>query len=362
MLKIKPKKLFLPLIIFCALIFKYWSIWGLFNDNIKYVFFVISILLSIFNIVLHTYNKKELRNIFLFFLLSVIICYSTNEIDFIYSFILAIVFMKEDKGDYLFIKYFVISAVVLFSITIILGKLGIISTFTGLRRVNGVVIERNSLGFEHVNAVFKNFFPICLGGYILCYSKSDRKKAILYLLMSIIGFILYKATNCRTGYYVILLIIPLDILMNRVLKKFDFKISIYYFIIFTIISIIVSFVYGKSNNAINVLLSDRPIFNYRLLTESQITIFGDLNKGIVDNTYLWLIYHSGFIVFISYLLIYMFSVKKMFRNRVFLLPLFLFCLYSMLEHLDFYNYNFLLILELMSLMKNNNISYKWLKN
>lgn len=359
MKKINIKKSCSIVIVFFALLFKYWSIWGLMNDSIKYLFLGLSVVFSIINIFTNKYTKKELGNIGLLGLLSAVICYTTGEIDFIYAALLATIFMREEDGDYLFIKYYTISAITLFIITILFGELGITESYKAIRRVDGVTIQRNSLGFEHVNAVFKNFFPLCLGLYMLFYNKTLSKKITLYILMISIGYVLYKATNCRTGYIAVVLIPIVDFIFNYALKKRKIESCKYFFIIFTIISVIIAFVFGRSNNTVNVLLSNRPVLYYELLTQSSITLFG--NESNVDNTYFWLLYHKGLIVYASYLLIYMKATKRLEKNRIFVLPIFLFCLYSTFENLDVYNYNFLFVIELITIMKKNEIKYKWIE-
>lgn len=362
MKKINLQKSFLMLIVGCALLFKYWSIWGLINDSFKYIFFGLSIIFSIMNIMIKKFSRKEWIKILLFLFLSMIICYSTGEIDFIYSFLLAIIFMKEKNGDYIFVKYYTVSALCLFIITIIFGKLGITDTFRTVRLVNGVLTQRNSLGFEHVNAVFKNFFPICLGFYMLFFNKEKKQKIFLYIIMIVTGYLLYKQTNSRTGYYAILMIVPLDYVFHKIKNKYSFGITKYFFLIFTVFTIVITFVYGTTHNSINTLLSDRPILYYKVLTQSNITLLGDMNKGIVDNTYIWLMYNKGLIVYVTYLCVYMIASKKLLKNKIFVLPFLLFCMYSTLENLDVYNYNFLMIIELMVIMKNSNVNFKWIQN
>lgn len=360
MKKINIRKLSFAIIILFALMFKYWSIWGIAEDSIKYIFLAGSIFLTIMNIIVKKFSKKELCKIAILLILSIIICYSTKEIDFIYSLLLSVVFVKEDNGDYIFVKYYVIFAICLFLCTIFLWRLGIIDSFESVRLVDGVLIHRNSLGFEHVNAVFKNFFPICLGMYMLFYNKDKNIKNALYIIMMLVAFLLYKSTDSRTGFYAILMIAPLDYIFTRIKMHYNFEITKYFFVICSIISIMVAFVFGTSNNSINKLLSDRPILYFKVITQSKISLFSDANKGIVDNTYIWLLYHKGLIVYMTYLIVYMKASKKLINNKIFVLPLQLFCIYSILENLDVYNYNFLLIIQLMILLNNKQNNYKWL--
>lgn len=360
MKKINMRNCCLIISVFFALLFKYWSIWGLMDDSLKYVFLLVSIFFALLNLFRKKYSKKSMRSILLFGVLSAIVCYITGEIDFIYAFLLAMVFMDEEEGDYLFIKYYVLSGLILFLITILFGKLGITKSYNAIRRIDGVTIQRSSLGFEHVNAVFKNFFPICLGLYMLFYNKKTSKKILLYSVIVLTGYVLYKATNCRTGYIAVILIPIADIIYSRMIKKRNFKIIKYFFIIFTLVSVGIAFAFGKSNNEVNVLLSNRPILYYEMLTQSNITLFG--NESNVDNTYFWLLYHKGLIVYMLYLLIYMKSVEKLSLSGIFVLPILLFGVYSMFENLDVYNYNFLFVIELITILNKNKVKYRWIKN
>lgn len=358
--KINIRKCCLVASVFFALLFKYWSIWGLMADSLKYVFLLVSIFFSLLSLFRKKYSKKAIRSILLFGLLSVVVCYITGEIDFIYAFLLATVFMDEEEGDYLFIKYYVLSGLILFLITILFGKLGITKSYNAIRRVDGVTIQRSSLGFEHVNAVFKNYFPICLGLYMLFYNQKFSKRLLLYGIIVSTGYVLYKSTNCRTGYIAVILIPIADIIYSYIIKKRNFRIIKYFFIIFTIISVGIAFAFGRANSEVNVLLSNRPILYYEMLTKSNITLFG--NESNVDNTYFWLLYHKGLFVYMLYLLIYMKSVEKLSLNKIFILPILLFGVYSMFENLDVYNYNFLFVIELITILNKNKTKYRWIDN
>ena len=63
-----------------------------------------------------------------------------------------------------------------------------------------------------------------------------------------------------------------------------------------------------------------------------------------------------------YLLIYMKSVEKLSLNGIFVLPILLFGVYSMFENLDVYNYNFLFVIELITILNKNKVKYRWIKN
>ena len=358
----KIKNLDLFIIVFFSILFKYWSIWGLYADSIKYIFLGISTIFAVISLMNKKYSIKELYRILILFFISCIMCYSTGEIDFIYACLLATVFMRKEKGDYLFVKYYFISDIVLFIITILFGKLGITVSNNTVRLVNGVLTSRDSLGFEHVNAVFKNFFPICLAGYMLFYYKSKKTKKVFFIIMIIISFILFLATNCRTGFLATLLLLPLSVIFDKIKVKHKFEWVKYFFLIYTLISFVIAYKFGPTSKSLNTLLSNRPILYYNMITTSKISLFGDINKGIVDNMYLWLLYHHGLIAYIIYFIVYFLSVKKIIRNKIFVLPLFLFYMYAMLENLDVYSYNFLLIIQLMVLIKDNSVNYLWISN
>ena len=74
--KVNVKHFFLITIVMSALLFKYWSIWGLANDSIKYIFLFESIIFSVINIIDKKFSKKEIGKIVILLIISIIICYN----------------------------------------------------------------------------------------------------------------------------------------------------------------------------------------------------------------------------------------------------------------------------------------------
>ena len=74
MKKINMRNCCLIISVFFALLFKYWSIWGLMDDSLKYVFLLVSIFFALLNLFRKKYSKKSMRSILLFGVLSAIVC------------------------------------------------------------------------------------------------------------------------------------------------------------------------------------------------------------------------------------------------------------------------------------------------
>ena len=77
--KINMRNCCLIVSVFFALLFKYWSIWGLMDDSLKYVFLLVSIFFALLNLFRKKYTKKAMQSILLFGVLSKLIKKSSNS-------------------------------------------------------------------------------------------------------------------------------------------------------------------------------------------------------------------------------------------------------------------------------------------
>lgn len=351
------------MIVFLAILFKYISIWNILSGSLKYLVIIFAIGIAILILSDKKYTKKQMMIIFIFFCLSCIITYSSKEIDFIISLLLAIVFSKKDNGDYKFVKYFVLSSCICYILTVLFNFLGIVEGTSAIRNVDGIIVLRNSLGFEHVNAVFKNFLPIALGIYLLCKVQQEKKILKLVIIIEITAFILFSYTNCRTGFMVILLLIPYTLFEGKLKKMITLRYLKYLFAIFTIASFLIAHFFGNPFGEINLMLSNRPFLWNNIVHLLKISIFNNpmFQDYVLDNMYLWLLYNYGLVTYLTYLVIFYLGTKKMSKNKNFFIIILLFSIYALFENLNVYNYNFLLVLQMMYLLANDNKMY-WLKN
>ena len=255
----REKNILEKFIVFIAILFKYLSIWNFFDGISKYIIIIFTCIISIIVVLRKSFNKNELIKIVLLFCCSAIVTFISNEIDFMISLLIALLFCKKEGGDFKLVKYFTISSVSCYIITLVFGTLGIVKSSNAVRLINGNIITRNSLGFEHVNAVFKNLLPIALGIVILVSNKKHKEKVIIMTIILLISYFLYIFTNCRTGFLMIAVLWIYILLENRLKSISKTTKTKYFFLIFTIITFFISFIFGKNeNNIMNLLLSNRP--------------------------------------------------------------------------------------------------------
>ncbi|MDD3615292.1 MAG: hypothetical protein PHC41_03600 [Lachnospiraceae bacterium] len=347
------------LIIFLVLFIKYTGVWGIFIGPIKTFLMIIPITLSL----LVLFYRKNLRikqyPFFFFLIVAIVVTFLTKEVDIILALLLAVIYINDNKDYDNFIKNYVMSAIFFYFLTLILGKIGFVSGNNTVRLISGELIQRNSLGFEHVNAVFKNFLPIFFGVYILALGKSKKKKYVYIFIITVISIILYYYSNSRNGFLTICFFLLFEFLVSRCQSN-RINIAIknitpYMFLIFTIISYIIALTIGNNLGPLSLALSGRPTLWNTLIHNTMFpSLFGLHNQG-VDNTYFWLLYYYGIIIYLIYLVTYYFGVKIISQNKKFIGPLIFMGLYSLFENMDILNYNFFIVLEIMEIIRYRNV-------
>ena len=347
------------LIVFLFLLFKYIEMWSfLFNDNFYKSKAIIFILIGISVILCLRIKlpRKLLKKIVFLGFLSLLMTILSRTIDFMVSFIFSVLYCTVDNGDKSFLKHFLISASTLFVLTILLSVLGILPQITSVRYSNGIYISRNNLGFYGANSLFLCLYPIIISYIVLNFKVKKNKDIIITLCITIFSIIFYKYTNCRAGIVCVLFILVLSnfdkVLDNNSFKKF----MKYYFMIFFIISLLLTVKFGTTtDNVISTLSSGRTYYwNYYVKNVGSSMTGTEPIKGYpLDNIYLYNFYINGIICFVCYFIITLLSAKEMVRSKKLLFILVAFAIYGFFENNSAFHINFMLTIQLLYIIKNN---------
>ncbi len=257
-------------------------------------------------------NKIQKFNKTIFFLFFVIGCielFVLQNIDILIMLLISILFVEDENTNYKIFSSYMFGLIGVFTITILLYNLGILdSAYLSRVSEDGLIIQRNSLGFAHPNQLFIYFFFIMISIYY-CLKKIGIK---FYLLFILIGYLFYKISLCRTGFLCIFIFIFIDILKE---KKNIF--NNYSYLICTLLSIGICILGSDKNNFLNSVLSFRPyIGNYYIENNHIYNILGNVFNEVkfmgltIDNMFIHTILSSGLIIWGFYFLVFWIGGKK----------------------------------------------------
>lgn len=344
------------LIILIITLVKYLKMQNYLSNNITNAIIVC----AVFIIIIELLRRKRITNmkkgsILILGFLSILQMVLLRDIDIFFITLLIIVFSNEKKATTKIIKYFMISLIIIFSITVFLYFTGHLdSAYLSRILEDGTRIQRNSLGFAHPNETFIYYFFIILSVYYL----TTKHKFLFYIFTIISSIILYNLTLCRTGMICVIIFLLLTLI-----EKKDRKYISYLFLIGTIGSFVIAYFGSDINNWINQTLSYRPfIANYHLINGNFINILGNnlTNSNnmysIMDNAYLYLILTSGYIIYFVYLYIYQKSGKLISKDKKLSTIFTIILLYGCFEsHILNIGLNFLLVIQvyLITTVKND---------
>ena len=318
------------------------------NSTLLFIMYILLIfVLSLPFILKIKFTKHSFIKIMLILITTFIMFYLYKEDNiFLYS-LLALILIDEDNKN--IVKVIFTSLVLIFCITLFLGLIGILPNTDVIRNVDGAIQVRYSLGFSNANAAFSYFIPVVLSGVYLY-----KKNKLFNFIMLLISLFIYHYTKCRTGFYLVILII----LFNMLSIKNIFKKGNILFVIFFIASILLALLFGTTKyNFINELLSYRPWFSYQFLKEG-ITIWGTgIPKNIIlDNLYLRLLANYSIFGIAIYYYIYNKGSKLCNKDNMLIYALFFFSLYNIFEAMTIGN--FVLIIFLKEIFNSFGVTYE----
>lgn len=314
-------------IIFLLILFKYIISFNK-KNIIVYIFLGACIGLTIIDIVNKKIQKEDIKQIIILGAISIMFVVFYQDVNFLISYVFSLMCLKKSEKS--FVKAFFYSSLILYLSVIIMYLLGILEPNNMIRYVNGIVVTRFSLGFPHPNNVFLFLLPIVMSGYYLW-----SKNKIFYVVSFIIIWILYKLSLCRTGFYILIILLIMGLFKHIFEKQWFIKSVKFMMIIFAILSIYIASKFGNNIvNNVSSLFSGRPYYwKYFLDNNLLFTFWGENAKlgKYIDNFYIFLLAEYGIIGFTTYTYIYYKSVKYMEKNYTEILIIFIFLLYGLTE-------------------------------
>ncbi|MTO79365.1 hypothetical protein GMC59_13145 [Turicibacter sanguinis] len=301
-----------------------------------------------------SFTGKELIRLGFLSCFVVFFTFLTGSIDLAIPFLMILYFYNKNINKILF--YLFISASICFSFTILFSKIGIISSSEMLRKTEGDIIVRSSLGFEHVNHVFTHWFSIILLYY---YLFGIRIKSFVFFIVT--SYYFFIETDCRTGFYCTVLFLIIQFFISeKIIKKIK-KSSYLFFPLMFFISIFFAIQFGNINNPVDVLVSGRfSIWNYCINNMNIFSLFGNQIPIVIsiDNFYMNMLFSYGVIVFLNYMFIHSYTMPKITDYKHFTVIIF-FMFYCLFEANYLYYVNFSFIIIFYYYVKNNkNKEYK----
>ncbi len=312
------------MIVFVGISLKYCDFLFHISKICIYVYFAILLVLTFLSTKNSKLPKKELLKYVVLIFSVLILTFQSSGIDFVIPLLYAIYFKNRDIKSIL--KYILISSIIMFSLTILLANLNLVSSVTMNRLENGIVLTRNSLGFIHVNSAFMHFFIIAVLLFLFV-----NKKKILVIFILFVAFYLYTQTYCRTGLFCTILFAAFILLIPKKIQKKMVKNGQFFFLIFTILSFILAFMFGKNSGVLDELVSERFSNWYGCITNYSLVNFSGVDSIFyLDNIYINMIYNYGIISYLLYFLLYFISFKKIDNYKIKIILLF-FLIYGLFE-------------------------------
>ncbi len=314
-------------LVFICVLFKYLITYGI-NKNILYLILLFIVFLTLITTLKKKLYLVEFNKLIFFGFIALIFILFYSDQNFLISYLLAILCLR--KFDKEFIKIFFFSSIFCFSITIVFNKIGLIASKDMVRYVDGVVVNRFSLGFSHPNELFLFFLAIVLSGYYLY-----KDKIIFYLVTFIFSIIFYKLSLCRTGFFTVIIFFII-VLVNKKISIKKFRVLLPYIIpFFTFLSLFIAYKYGNDiTNKISDYLTGRPFYwNFYLKSGTMFSMFGHnkVEGMFLDNFYIYMLVQYGIFGYLIYTLIYYKSTKKMKFDVQFLIIIIIFLIYGLVE-------------------------------
>ena len=357
--KINKGKIIEACILIGFILYKYILMW-LRVPNIYTNFIIIGLVsISFLIIIQKKFSRNEIIKIIILFLFGCAAYYKTTMIDIFVAAIFAMLYARDKDGIKDFIKIFTYTSIILYVITIILFLLGFLGNVASQRYVNEYLVERNSLGFMHVNAPFLHFVPIALGLIYINREKSAVHKFITIIVLDIISIVLYNYTLSRTGAIIILLLNIIMIFQKYILDnkvtKYIFKYAFITLGIFLTFYIAYKFGNDFTDKSLNRVLSFRPMLALDAIKTYPLKPFGNAfgERFILDSLYLRVLLGAGYISYMFYTYFQIKTFKYIEKDKYLYLVLIVFTIYQLFENVVTYNINFLLTIQFMLYLKYN---------
>ncbi|MBB1545265.1 MAG: hypothetical protein HG454_003755 [Clostridiales bacterium] len=362
-IEIKKTKIIEGIILIGFILYKYILLW--IRDPNIYTNLTIIGLISISFLILiqKKFSRSEIIKVIILFLFGCAAYYNSAVIDIFVATIFAMLYVREKDGIKDFIKIFTYTSIILYVITILLFLLGFLENVASQRYVNEYLVERNSLGFMHVNAPFLHFVPIVLGLIYINREKSATYKFITIIVVDIISIVLYNYTLSRTGAIIIIILNIIMIfqkyILNNKVIKYVFKYAFITLGIFLTFYIAYQFGNDFTEGSLNKMLSFRPRLALDAINTYNIKPLGNVfeERIVLDSLYLRVLLGAGYISYMFYTYFQIKTFKYIEKDKYLYLILIVFSIYQLFENVVTYNMNFLLTIQFMLYLKYNDEKY-----
>ncbi len=307
------------------------------SSIITYLYLLTIVILSLPFLLKLKFDKKLFIRVAIISLISFMM-FAIYKEDNIFLYTIAALITTDVKKEDI-VKTFFYSGIIIYLFTLILGALNVLPISEVYRTIDGNSEIRTSLGFPNANAVFTYFVPIVLAGLYLY-----NKKLLYSVIMIIIATILYGSCKSRTGYYLTLIILIVNLLPKKIIIE---KVGNKQFVLFTIISIIIAIFFGGSkHNVVNEILSGRPWYYLQFLKQSVFTWGFGVNNGLIlDNLYLRLLANYSIIGYLLYLYVYTKGLSLSKDDKYLLFSSFFLLLYGVFEAVTVINFVIVILLS-----------------
>lgn len=340
----------------------YLIMWQVVDYKLIYALLFLAVIIFLVNF---WFEKREVKSFLMLLCLLLlgawtVIFFSTQ--DYILPIMIAISYSFTDYNVKKIIRDFTTTSIIFFVMTIALHYLGVVKGNEIPRVVDSIIVYRDSLGFDHVNSVFRHLIPIYTG---IFYLTSTRRMLIIYTAIELpIIFVLYLKTDSRTGFLLSALFLVLSIFMKEisasVLRKLLYLIPIGAIAL----TLFLSYKFGLGGNFIDTSLSHRPMFWLKYLTEYRPTILGNISplNMPLDNVYLNLVYWRGLLISLLTVVFYIRLVPSISKDwKLSVVAQFLF-IYGIFEFVFFFSNNFLVIVMIyLFVRKKTQGDLRWKK-
>lgn len=318
------------------------------SSLIVYLYLFIIILMSLIYIFKLRFNKTSFIKIMTIIIISFIIFIIYKEDNIFLYTLLGLILIDEKNED--IVKIIFESLSIVFILTVLLGVLNILPVSEAYRTIDGETQIRTSLGFPNANAAFAYFIPIVLSGLYLF-----KNNKIFTFLALVSASAIYSFTMCRTGFYLVLIIL----LVNLFIKNTDSgKFNKNIFMICFVLSVLLALLFGTTKyNSINELLSFRPWYCYQFLKQG-IFIWGSgiPENLILDNLFFKLLANYSIIGISLYYYVYKQGRNICSSDKYLLFSMIFFTIYNIFEAMTIGN--FVLIVFLKEIIKSYGVVYE----
>ena len=354
-IKVNKSDLLNFFVVFLAILYRYIDMWSYsLNNHTEQSIGVILLIITVVCMIIFRLRvkKNHMNKIILAGIICIVMYLITKSTNFLILYLFVIAFSNDHDGDEKFLKYFFISSIFLFCVTLFLNSIGFLPNNIIVRIENGEYTYRSNLGFYGANSLFLCMYPIIVSFLALYYvdKKLTKKKILIFLTILVLSVYFYEKTDCRAGILSVFFVLTLCNCKKLYSYKITKFIAKYYYVIFLVISLFCALYFGNTTTTIlNRLSSGRMYYWNYYIRNTGLSFFGTpAIQGIpLDNLYLHLLYVYGMVFTILYLFVIFIVSKKVLNSRKLIFIILSFAFYSFFENNISFSYNFLIVLQLL---------------